>query len=79
MMKPLLLIATIVLAMSAVPVAAAEPLDTFLGSGFPYAAFAQLPATSIAIGASVLRVGFAPGPIALPRGRIGGLNCSGRR
>jgi hypothetical protein len=56
--------------MSSAGLAAAASLDAFLITGFPYAEFDQLPATPIVVGSSILRVGFAPGPIALPRERI---------
>jgi hypothetical protein len=42
----------------------------FTGERFPYVAFDRLPATHITIGGGTLKVGFAPGELALPRSVI---------
>ena len=44
--------------------------SSYTGRGFPYDAFDQLPFALVPAGASEIRVGFAPGALALPRNQI---------
>jgi len=44
--------------------------SSFTGARMPYDAFDRLPATTIQVGKALLKVGFAPGELALPRQAI---------
>lgn len=45
--------------------------STFLrGEGFPYEAFDDLAASELRVGGSIIRVGFAPGRLALPKAEV---------
>lgn len=44
--------------------------DSFTGAYMPYAAFDRLPSTPLEVAGGTLKVGFAPGDLALPRERL---------
>lgn len=50
--------------------AAVHAQDTYVGRGYPYAAFDRLDHTPVTVGGGVLNVAFAPGDLELPRARI---------